>query len=442
MKIACPRCGANVTFMPNSQKCYCEYCGSLVRTEEIENNIKQIHDIKNKDFYDEYTCSTCGAKLITTDGMILTDCVYCGSRQLIKTNNIVLDKEAKIIPFKFNRSQFIQACCNKISGLKGIPSNYKNVETNIYTCGIYIPCKIKIYRVMTDLVAVLEKERNSFVEEMYQYNSEKQILMVLDYSREISETILGKIEDYDFEKIQNFNSAYLSGFVVEKFDESKKNLFLNEEEKIIYKIKKDLAELISKKSDNKINDLRGRINIEEMHNDFLAEEIVFLPIWFARVGKDIFRIIMNGQTGTIHCTHEYREIKRKKNSAKTSLYIKVFLCLAPGWLILTFMVLISCAVSGSNDAMLTSILGSLFVGIVSMSPLILMIRIRGLPKKEIYNPTGKEENRDCIKVYNKKINIFRLIGLYKEGYFEAKEAVGLQVYRNNKFVRLRKSNLK
>ena len=27
MKITCSGCGANVTFLPNKQKCYCEYCG-------------------------------------------------------------------------------------------------------------------------------------------------------------------------------------------------------------------------------------------------------------------------------------------------------------------------------------------------------------------------------------------------------------------------------
>ena len=39
---------------------------------------------KNNVNYDEYTCSTCGAKLITDETTTITDCLYCGSRQILK----------------------------------------------------------------------------------------------------------------------------------------------------------------------------------------------------------------------------------------------------------------------------------------------------------------------------------------------------------------------
>lgn len=76
MKIACTRCGANVVYIPSTGMCHCSHCQSDIPLEEFEDKPYQIS-------YHECTCSSCGARLIVDADTVITDCVYCGSREFV-----------------------------------------------------------------------------------------------------------------------------------------------------------------------------------------------------------------------------------------------------------------------------------------------------------------------------------------------------------------------
>ena len=88
LKIPCPRCGADISYDPGSGKLYCEYCGSYSDISSLETlnyeKEKTEQNYTESNIYDEFHCSSCGAKLVTDKTTTITRCVFCGSQQLIK----------------------------------------------------------------------------------------------------------------------------------------------------------------------------------------------------------------------------------------------------------------------------------------------------------------------------------------------------------------------
>ncbi|MBO5744488.1 MAG: hypothetical protein J6R60_01735, partial [Clostridia bacterium] len=92
----CPNCGAGISYSGESEKMTCEYCDSeidvseFLKSEEMKNRGDTSDDFdtsfKDKSWNEEecssytvYTCSTCGAELITDANTAATKCVYCGN---------------------------------------------------------------------------------------------------------------------------------------------------------------------------------------------------------------------------------------------------------------------------------------------------------------------------------------------------------------------------
>ena len=65
--IKCPGCGGEVKFKPGQKKVVCEYCGTKFDPEKKVSDVK--HAKENNDTFSgrTYSCTQCGATLMTFD---------------------------------------------------------------------------------------------------------------------------------------------------------------------------------------------------------------------------------------------------------------------------------------------------------------------------------------------------------------------------------------
>ena len=106
MAVVCSNCSGRLIFNPASQKLECAACGSMFDPEDVRDIYADVHS----KYYDTrvYTCSHCGAEVITGDSEVSTFCVYCGNPAIVFSR---ISKEYRpdgIIPFKVTKEDAIR----------------------------------------------------------------------------------------------------------------------------------------------------------------------------------------------------------------------------------------------------------------------------------------------------------------------------------------------
>ena len=106
MAVVCSNCSGRLIFNPASQKLECAACGSMFDPEDVRDIYADVHS----KYYDTrvYTCSHCGAEVITGDSEVSTFCEYCGNPAIVFSR---ISKEYRpdgIIPFKVTKEDAIR----------------------------------------------------------------------------------------------------------------------------------------------------------------------------------------------------------------------------------------------------------------------------------------------------------------------------------------------
>lgn len=106
----CPNCGGEAVYSAKHQKMRCKYCKSLFEIENYE-KVKEndIVDLINKGSVwkdtNVYQCKSCGAKAIFSKQEVTHTCAFCGTSNVIKTEELPGIKPQGIVPFKVDKHQ-------------------------------------------------------------------------------------------------------------------------------------------------------------------------------------------------------------------------------------------------------------------------------------------------------------------------------------------------
>lgn len=311
----CPACGAPILYKPNLKKWKCDYCKSEFTLEEMKkynnasnekNNIKEevkTEKQKEKDNtnYYEYNCKDCGAKIIADENTAATFCVYCGNTAILKEKLSGKFAPDMIIPFKNEKEKAIEAFKSLNKGRPLMP-NFFNDEKNIEKIkGVYIPFWLYDVKVNGELDATSTTSTTWTVgdtvytkTDTYRLEREGEMSfnkIPVDGSTRFDNDIMNTIEPFNYSELEEYNHAYLSGFLAEKYDVDEETSFKDAEERSLNSAR------------DTIKDDMG-MGIKTIVNDTLAStklltKYVLLPVWMINVKyKDKFyTFAMNGQTG-------------------------------------------------------------------------------------------------------------------------------------------------
>ena len=140
----CPNCGGDAVFDAKEQKMHCLYCGSLF---EIENNEKVTE--KNLDellstakVWDEtevYQCQSCGAKEILDKQEVASVCPFCGTRNIVKTEELPGLKPQGVVPFKVDKDKASHISINWAKRKYYAPRDFKKSANPENLHGVYNP---------------------------------------------------------------------------------------------------------------------------------------------------------------------------------------------------------------------------------------------------------------------------------------------------------------
>ncbi len=313
--IKCPNCSAELKYEIESESVVCSFCGSKFNPEELnvqankseeisidnDDGSEKIIDEKKSYEAKRFSCSQCGAELLTFDDTAVTFCSYCGSQAMIESRLIKLNNPDYIIPFKKTKEECINNYKKKLRRNFFTPGYMKSdIVVNKFR-GIFMP--YVVYKLSIHGNCSNTGEKYSRRSGDYVYYDIFAVVSNIDseyegLSYDLASNYYDKFSNaipFNINEKKDFNINYLSGYYADKrdvglsvYDQFAKNIARKDASYKLYKEKK-----IRKYSFDK---LVVPLEVEE-------RKTAMFPVYFLSVkdkdGKHINYAVVNGQTGEV-----------------------------------------------------------------------------------------------------------------------------------------------
>lgn len=313
----CPNCGGGLEFKADSQSWKCEFCLSNFNDEEIkalindesleDDSLDQHTEVEGDEFSEKarvYSCTSCGAEIVTDDTTAATFCYYCHNPAIIPGQLSGDYKPAKVIPFKFKkeaaRDKFIKWCKKKpLLSRQFISSSQLELLSGIYIPFWLFDCDIRGRinaegRKIRTWVSGNKKYTETKFYDITRAATASFNGIPADGSKKADDHLMETLEPYDYSQMVDFSMSYLSGYMAEKYDVDKKDVF----SRISGRVDEYTNTLLR-------NTIQGYSSVTVRNSDIdiyrSKAAYVLLPAWIFTYnyrGKT-YIFAMNGQTGKI-----------------------------------------------------------------------------------------------------------------------------------------------
>ncbi len=315
----CFKCGGALQFDVTSQKVKCPYCDTeyevsdLIAEEEsnielkddvnIANNAGSEWDANEQDSLRVYCCESCGGEVYSDENTSATMCPYCGNAVILKGRLSGTLKPDIVIPFKRSNKDAIDALKEKCKGNILVPKRFVNENELEEIKGLYAP--FWIYDADVDaefkFVGVNERRISTNDEEIIirDYYSVRRAGNIsfehipVDGSKKLDDKLMESIEPFYYEDAVDFKTAYLSGYLADKYDVTQEEASPRASERIANETEVAFKETAHYDS---VSTRERGVRIHDTKASY-----ALYPVWLMNThwNDKKFTFAMNGQTGKI-----------------------------------------------------------------------------------------------------------------------------------------------
>ena len=236
----CPQCGGDVEFNPGVQRMKCPWCDTEFDPEAMDEMSREENGCDQMDWEEApsdtwqegeaeaFVCQSCGGEIITDSTTSATVCPWCSGPVIMKGNVSGALKPDSVIPFKLTREDAKEALKKHISSKKLVPKVFLSKNRIEEIRGVYVPFWIfdadasgsASYRTTTTRMWIRGEWR---ITETCHYSVRRGGDMSfraipVDGSSKLANDITESIEPFDLNEAKPFSTAYLSGFLADKYD--------------------------------------------------------------------------------------------------------------------------------------------------------------------------------------------------------------------------------
>lgn len=311
----CPCCGGAVSFDSTTQTMKCPYCDTEFDPEALSEqddlNTDQESDMQWKETDAEledgdglfaYSCQSCGGEIIADETTAATACPFCGNPVIIPAKLSGTLKPDFVIPFKISKKEAKQALFNHYKGKRLLPKVFKDENHLDEIKGIYVPFWLfdtdadANIRYKATRVRMWSDRNYDYTETSYYAVQRGGTLgferVPVDGSSKMADELMESIEPFDFHEAVDFGTAYLSGYLADKYDVDAKQ----SAERANERIRKSTADAFA-------DTVRGYTSVITESSSIQlrngSAKYALFPVWLLNTtwnGKK-YVFVMNGQTG-------------------------------------------------------------------------------------------------------------------------------------------------
>lgn len=318
LQYKCPNCGADMSFHPETGLLHCDSCGRDENIENMKNSDIPQQDLDSyKSFKEQtiqntyednstaqYQCKNCGAILITDNDTSATICSFCDAPMILGDRLTGTLAPSKVVPFSITKEQ-AESAFKKWCG-KGLllPNSFKKANRIKSITGMYIPFWLYDINGRGDVYAectTVHTHREGDYEvtktdyfDVYRNVDLYYNKIPVDASEKMDDTMMDKLEPYDYSNLHDFKTPYLSGYLAEKYNYTDKDL--------LPRVKERAADYMMDYVNTTMNHYSTR-NIREKNFSITPTDVHYtlLPVWMFCYDYEHseHNFYMNGQTGKI-----------------------------------------------------------------------------------------------------------------------------------------------
>ncbi len=266
MDYKCPACGGALEFDPALQKMKCPYCDSVFSMEELAAKDEQLNtgaaavqtgpdgepmnpedaaplpedqlnwNTDTGNYWDSgetagmkvYVCNSCGGEIVGDETMAATSCPFCGNPTVIMGNFTGALKPDLVIPFKLDKKAAKDALRMHAKSKKMAPKLFSDEQHLDEIKGIYVP--YWLFDSSADVQLRFRATRSrAWSDRNYNYVETEEYLVdrggsmsfeavPADGSSKMDDTLMESIEPFDVSEAVPFQTAYLAGYLADKYD--------------------------------------------------------------------------------------------------------------------------------------------------------------------------------------------------------------------------------
>ena len=318
LEYKCPHCGGGLTFGQENQSMHCPYCESDFDLEAVLEQEKQIPDPEiqwdhsggtewsenEKEKLVTFVCPNCGGQLTTDANTAATFCPYCDNPAVIPGRVADHLKPDGVIPFRTSKEDAVNAFRKLCQGKPLLPKFFTEDHRVEKISGIYVP--FWLYDCKSDFSGSYKATRvHHWSDSKYIYTRTEYyhllreadaefVRIPMDASVKMDNAIMESIEPFDYSQLVDFETAYLSGFLADKYDVEAKD----GEDRVRSRVQESMHSMVG-------NTLLGYSTVVPMTRNLNVShgnaKYVLLPVWMlhTRYQDKTYVFAMNGQTGKI-----------------------------------------------------------------------------------------------------------------------------------------------
>ena len=266
----CPACTGPLHFVGQSGKLECDYCGSQFSVPEIEALYAEKEEAAAQaqtaaqakeeaaqaqaeaaqaqaqaEGWDldgagsqwtaqeasglrTFNCTSCGAEIVCDENTAATSCVYCGNPTIVPGQLGGMLKPDYVIPFKLDKEAAVRALKTYYKGKRFLPKAFSQSNHIEEIQGLYVPfwlfdgqadAQIQVDATRTHTTRTSSEEIIDTEHFRVERGGTIRFQRVpVDGSSKMPDAHMDAIEPFDYGEMVPFSTAYLPGYLADKYD--------------------------------------------------------------------------------------------------------------------------------------------------------------------------------------------------------------------------------
>lgn len=243
----CPCCGGAIAFDSTIQKMKCPYCDTEFEMETLQGYDEGLKNEPEENMnWDKsagsewregeesglrsYICKSCGGEIVGDETMGASSCPFCGNPIVLMGQFSGALRPDYVIPFKLDKKAAKEGLKKYLEGKRLLPKIFKDQNHIDEIKGVYVP----FWLFDTDADASIRYRATNvrtWSDSNYKYTETSHYLVQrsgsigfnqvpVDGSTKMADDLMESIEPFDFSQAVPFQTAYLAGYLADKYDVS------------------------------------------------------------------------------------------------------------------------------------------------------------------------------------------------------------------------------
>ena len=243
----CPCCGGAIEFNTQVQKMKCPYCDTEFEMDALReldevlggdgDNVEEMKwDTHPGQEWQEgdteglriYVCKSCGGEIVGDETLAATKCPYCDNPVVLMGQFAGDLKPDYVIPFKLTKEDAKEGLRKHVKGKILLPKMFKDENHIDEIKGVYVP--FWLFEADADAkIRYKATKVRTWSDSDYNYTETRHFAAVragsvgferipVDGSSKIADDLMESIEPFNFGEAVDFQTAYLSGYLADRYD--------------------------------------------------------------------------------------------------------------------------------------------------------------------------------------------------------------------------------